>query len=243
MNHPFVPHGWTDKLNARAASSDRVQRACEHAGHQDIHDLITQLHYEHGTEIPHAVLYQYETKAIPGPDFLRSLQAQFPAEYEQIENLTIAKRLGQIHFEEARGQLVSASRHTALLPARYWQVALEAHNKPKAWDTNENKPDWAALILPLETEGEYLRAVRNALGLSPCEVARENNLSEATIRRAENGNHGAQSMRQGLLGYYETKEAHQRESGALAAQIAPLVSAHAYDRMDPTPSHGVHSRG
>lgn len=235
-------HAWTDKLTERVAQSPRVLRATS-TDEPDIHDLLTRLHYGEGSDLPHATLYQYETKAIPGPDFLKALKAQFPEEYPQIESLTITNRLQQIARDALAGKSSSASRHTMFLPASYWYTALEAHNQPRQWQERSDKPLWADLILPIETEGEYLRAVRNALGMTPPTVAEANGLSEVSVRKIENSNCCAASTRESLLHYYAKIEAAQREQGTLDAGLPPLVSVEAYGRMDATPRVNARAQG
>lgn len=221
---------WTHRLSPVAARSARVQRA-QTTLDPDIHDLLVELHYKHGKPIENAQFYNYHTHAIPGPDFLKRLQEVFPGDYELIEAMTIAKRLAVI--QDPASSSSSVSRHTSLLPPVYWQAALTRLNDPDHWQARA-QPHWADAMLPIATEGEYLRAVRNALGIGPSTVAHDVGLSEATIRRAENSNHGAASMKSALLRYYGQQEAMQRGQGSLSANVPTLIDMAAFRRCDAT---------
>jgi len=212
----------------------RVDEALS-ATHMELRHYLTLLHVDEGRRgLSSSALYQYEHESIPGRHYLRALKEAYPEHYERIEAMTIETRLDAIHEKLERGALGEAQRHLYLMPVTYWRAAVHQANQGGS-TPDHDQPAWHAKIIPLETEGEYLRALRNALELSPNEVAQAHGISVATIRRAENSNHGAQAMKDALLDYYRGKEIGQRESGTLPPDMPLLVNPATYRQLDGDP--------
>lgn len=234
-------------ISRKVAESVRMQRATTSEA-PNIHELLTLLHYqgagktdnaaEEGVSLSAPHLYHYELDIIPGPELLTKFKTLYPDNYPRIEELTIQARLALCHNRIDRGCLQEAGRQASLLPPVYWQAALVAENAPQPdgeqLNPPANAPAWHQAMLSIETQGDYLRALRNALGISPKDAAKAINMSEASVRRCENGNYGSDNLKSTLLNHYAHIEAAQRESGKLPADTPPLFSPTVFSEKDAT---------
>lgn len=171
-------------------------------------------HGERGEHMP-----AWETQA--------RFKKNFPEEAERFEELSISNTLDIIHAELELGHVRESNSHMRYLAPAYWQKALCVTNDPHAWAVSGDKPSWHEAIMPITTQGEYLRAARKALGIDIKEAAKMNALSTAAIHDAENGRDISPDTKLRILESYRDKELLLRERGEIKTDeplfINPLV--------------------
>jgi DNA-binding XRE family transcriptional regulator len=73
------------------------------------------------------------------------------------------------------------------LPQRYWHAALEKVFSPETWAKRENDPAWVAMMLPIVTKQDCLKAMRYSIGMTGDDFCKEVGLYNGTLSRIEAG--------------------------------------------------------
>lgn len=120
------------------------------------------------------------------PEIKHGIEAASTPELAQrFEDLVIGNRLAIIHSvqngDDPRNKV--SGEHLNFMPLRYWQSVLDEcvarhSNNPAA----SKQPFWAEDILPIETKGDYLRALRGLNHMNAHTVGELMSLQEQSYR-------------------------------------------------------------
>lgn len=194
-------------------------------------------------------------RALPGKEYLPRFKALMdavdPRYYPRFEALVISNRLSiveSIKAEEKKdpehqirktyaGEI---SQELGDIPQSYWIAMVLRCNHPFTRTPpipRNSPPEWVLAQTPIEVRGDYMRAVRLALGQSATEVRNLVNLDTTRFAIVEHyGNHEHEPIRERLVGHY-----HQQDSERMAAaktagaiNVEPFYNPATYRRMPST---------
>jgi transcriptional regulator with XRE-family HTH domain len=130
---------------------------------------------------------------LPGSDLYAALQAALSEKYpdfnaERFEELVINARVDMIiGSEEKAGSRSSAGKQFQNMPEAFYKEQV-AQLLGKSSGDVDGKPIWIKDKMPkIESKGNYIRALRHALGLSTKKLAEESDMSKPLMLHIENG--------------------------------------------------------
>jgi transcriptional regulator with XRE-family HTH domain len=129
------------------------------------------------------------------------------ASYHHFVDLSILNRQAIIHHHLAKDNHDGVLRQKEEMPPVYWQKSLEHFLHPAEWEAQPNTPVWP--VEEIQTQGQYLLAIRRALQLHAPDIESAFGISQGTIYKIEKNLWKADDARQKLLHYYQKELSRQ----------------------------------
>ncbi len=202
-----------------------------------------------GSPENHGVVGSYiRGEALPSREMLPGLKRALGADYPRLEALLIGERLA-IHAQAeapAKKEMMLAQ-----LPPHYWTTVLAScpgqtadapgnHGAHPCKNPNSNDALWLEAATPIQTRKSYLRALRNALGLTAEEVGHHLHVVAHYVLNLEsNGTPHSLDSPGGrrMVAFYESGEATllaAQKPGRLlsSSDVQPCFKREAYERLE-----------